>query len=54
MSEKVITMGITEAQKTLFESTYNNMKECGRKRNGKYTCSIPVELLKVAPSYQRM
>lgn len=54
MSQKVITMGITEAQKTLFESTYNNMKECGRKGNGKYTCSIPVELLKVDPLYQRM
>lgn len=54
MNEKVISMGITEAQKILFESTYNNMKECGRKGNGKYTCSIPVELLKVDSAYQRI
>lgn len=45
---------ISEDQKILFESTMNNMKECGRKGNGKFTCSIPVSLLKIDPAYQRI
>lgn len=45
---------VSEEQKILFESTMNNMKECGRKGNGKFTCSIPVSLLKVDSSYQRI
>lgn len=45
---------IPEPQKILFETTYANMKECGRKGSGKYVASIPVELLRVDFAYQRI
>lgn len=50
----VVSITTSEAQKALFETTCNNMTECGRKGNGKYTCSIPVSILQVDPSYQRI
>lgn len=50
----VVNITVTEAQKTLYETTCNNMTECGRKGNGKYSCSIPVSLLQVDSSYQRI
>lgn len=45
---------IPETQKILFETTYANMKECGKKGSGKYVASIPVELLRVDFAYQRV
>lgn len=45
---------IPEAQKILFETTYSNMKECGKKGSGKYVAAIPVELLRVDFAYQRV
>lgn len=45
---------VSEEQKILFESTLNNMRECGKKGNGKFTCSIPISLLRVDPAYQRI
>ena len=45
---------ISEEQKILFESTLNNMNACGRKGNGKFTCYVPVSLLRVDPAYQRI
>lgn len=47
-------LDVAEEQKILFESTLNNMRECGKKGNGKFTCSIPIGLLKVDPAYQRI
>lgn len=45
---------ISEEQKVLFESTFNNMNACGKKGNGKFSCYVPVSLLRVDPSYQRI
>lgn len=45
---------VPESQKILFETTYSNMNECGKKGSGKYVVSIPIELLKVDFDYQRI
>lgn len=45
---------VSDSQKILFETTYVNMKECGKKGSGKYVAAIPVELLKVDLAYQRI
>lgn len=48
------TKEITDSQKILFNTTYANMKECGKKGSGKYVASIPVELLRIDFAYQRI
>lgn len=45
---------IQDSQKILFDTTYANMKECGKKGSGKYVASIPVELLRIDFAYQRI
>lgn len=45
---------ISDSQKILYETTYANMKECGKKGSGKYVASSPVELLRVDFAYQRI
>lgn len=45
---------VTDSRKVLFETTYANMKECGKKGSGKYVASIPIELLMIDFSYQRI
>lgn len=44
---------IPETQKILYNTTVSNWTKCGRAGNGKYSCSIPVGLLKIDPAYQR-
>lgn len=59
-SVELQTISVSETQKTvesrkvLIETTYANMKECGKKGSGKYVAAIPVELLKVDFTYQRI
>ena len=45
---------VSDSQKILYETTYANMKECGKKGSGKYVASIPVELLRIDFAYQRI
>lgn len=54
LNETVDNQRIPETQRILFETTYANMKECGKKGSRKYVASIPVELLRIDPSYQRI
>ena len=43
----------TKEQKVLFETIRKNMTPFGKNGNGKYSMSIPVELLRIDPLYQR-
>lgn len=47
-------MTVSTELRRLYKSTVKNMSRMGSEGNGKYTCSIPIELLAVDPAYQRI
>lgn len=45
---------VTEDQRRLFDTIMNNLKQIGKRGGGKFTGSVPINLLWVDPEYQRL